>query len=122
MAASSPHRDTSDAEPTRATGDLARLLDAERRLDASLAETRRVADERLSSGRARARAIRADAAERLERELVALREELREEHRDKVDAIETSAERRARRYRDVPEDVVDELAREVTRRLVEDAR
>lgn len=119
MAAPSPGSAPSAEGSPRPSGALARLLDAERRLDASMAEARREAEETLGDARDRARALREEAAGRLEEELASLREHVAAEHQEATAEIERRADRRARRYREVPDETVEQLARDVARRLVE---
>lgn len=99
---------------------LARLLAREADLEASIAETRRQAEEKLTAARERAGALLRHAETGLEEDLQALRESVREEHRGEVDEIRRSAAGRARRYRSVPDGAVDQLARDVLRRLAEE--
>lgn len=100
--------------------DLARLLAVESRLEASLAEERRRADATVEAAREQARAVRRDEAARLEEELVEMRARVRDEHRDAVEEIRRRADRRARRYRETTDERVEQLARAVAERLVED--
>lgn len=100
--------------------DLGRLLAAESRLEASLAEERRRADATVEAAREQARAVRRDEAARLEEELVEMRARVRDEHRDAVEEIRRRADRRARRYRETTDERVEQLARAVAERLVED--
>lgn len=99
-------------------GGLALLVETEDRLEAMIAERREEAARLVAEARREAATRLAELAAGLAAEEESIRAGIQSRAREEIAAAVAGAERRARRFREVPEARVETLARHVVERVV----
>lgn len=111
-------RETGAPAPARRSGLLGRLLDVEARLDAMLEARRAEAEERVREARQEAGRLLERVEAEVRDELEGRRRRIREEGRRRVARTRDEAAAAARRWRSLPADDVDDLARLAVSRVL----
>jgi F0F1-type ATP synthase membrane subunit b/b' len=104
-----------------ASGDLSRLLETERRLEAQLAAARAEAEALLAAARREAAQLETGQRAGLDRALAALEKELREERERRLAGIEAESRGEVARWDGMGDGEVARLAGMVVRRVISGA-